>query len=101
MACIAGVLPQPAAASARGKPCRDAVYKVNGNVYAQTNDLRAKRISCRSARRVALRWVRSSEGADGPARPYGYRCHRTDDVAITCRKGRRVASWYTINRFGP
>jgi hypothetical protein len=87
--------------AAAATSCPDVVYRVNGSVYARTYELKAKNVGCRTARRVALRFLKTAEGTPAEPRPYGYRCRSSVDGFIeTCRKGRRSVRWYGDNRFG-
>ena len=87
--------------AAAATSCPDVIYRVNGNVYARTYELKAKNVGCRTARRVALRFLKTAEGTPAESRPYGYRCRSSLDGFIkTCQKGKRSARWYAANRFG-
>ncbi len=80
--------------------CKDVVYHANGAVYARTYELRARGTSCSTARKVALRWLRSAEGTATTPRPSGYRCRLRHEIVFTCTKGRATVQWYGSNRFG-
>ena len=96
---LAGPGPTPAAAEATNGPsasaarsCRDAFYYSDGYLYARTRGLRATRLGCRRARRVARYYLRNAEGTKEPVRPYGFRCRNTG-VRVVCRKGSRRVRW--------
>lgn len=92
IACLA--LPVAADATAGGslERCRNVVILTgDGSVYTRTHGLRARRATCRTARRVARIFLHGSEGAE-QVRPLGYDC-RNSGEGVVCRKGRKRVTW--------
>jgi len=90
VACVIGGLVAQPAAAVRVKSCGTATAWLNPEkteVYLYAKSVRAYAVSCRRARRVAIRWLHTSEGNAEEPRPYGYRCTTQASGRVYCAKG--------------
>ena len=81
-----------AAQAATYKRCQNVVIRQGGQIYTQTDKLRAKGTSCKQARKIARRFLQGSEGSEGQPRPYGFICRHVTG-GVSCKKSRRVVRW--------
>lgn len=89
-------------ASAAGTRCKDAFVTVpsleDGTpVVSRTYYLAAYGTTCRTARKVARKYLRTHEGHNGSVRSYGYRCRPTKNNGVQCRRSGRAIRWLWTN----
>lgn len=95
-AAVGSAVTFPAPAEARSSSCANAVIRnQNGTIYTQTRNLRATRVSCRTARRVALDILHGTEGTENPrSRSHGFTCSaKSTGTGVACRSGSRLITW--------
>src|SRR4051812_31562895 len=84
---VSAVATDAPGAHAAPHSCKDVIYRVNATVYARTYELKANRVGCRTARRVARGWLAGAEGVATPPKPLGFKCSvLADDLTFKCTK---------------
>ncbi len=78
-------------ASAHPRSCRNVVIRnADGSIYTRTHALRAKRVGCRRARKIAH--ARLVDDGAGKGKYRGFEC-RSSASGVHCHRHRKRVSW--------